>query len=235
MRAEMACVRRLVVRHTSVAALAIAATFFSRVDVHAQAGTTESRMAALRQVIAQYVQTRGQLPGTLQEICRDGVPRPLMPASQDLQGLRDGWGRPFVYRQIGGEYELRSLGADGEPETADDLVFRPSWERAWFLAASGCYTTDFARWPEFQGAVLVLDTVSVYPGAYVLEPSPYPYRGLWRAPARDSLVLEWAEVHSIARMWLRREGDALRGLAERPGYRSRKIVATRTICPDGSG
>jgi hypothetical protein len=228
-------VHRRVARHACIVLSAILVTCFSLAGLHRQGGGTESRMAALRRAIAAYAQTHGQLPESLQEICRVGTSCPLMPASQARQGMRDEWGRAFVYRQVDGEYELRSLGADGESGTADDLVFRPSWERAWIQAASGCYRTDFARWPEFRGAVLVLDTMSTYPGAFVLKPNPYPYRGLWRVLTQDSVLVEWAEVHSIARIRFRREGDSLVGTAERPSHQSWRAVATRTACPDSSG
>jgi hypothetical protein len=136
---------------------------------------------------------------------------------------------------VDAEYELRSLGADGKTGTDDDLVFRPSWEQAWVGAVSGCYETDLGRWPEFSGRVLVLDTTALDPGAFTLRPVPEPYRGgFWRVPTEDSVFLEWAEVHAIARLRFRRVGDTLVGTAERPRQKSWRVVASRTACPDTS-
>jgi hypothetical protein len=41
-----------------------------------------------------------------------------------IQDLRDPWRRPFVYKiKPGVEFSLRSIGVDGMPETADDIVY----------------------------------------------------------------------------------------------------------------
>lgn len=231
-----ASAHRRVARRVSLVLWAILAACLSPQELQGQVGQTRSRMRDLREAIAQYAQAQGQFPESLQEICRDGSPCRLMPPSQDCRGVRDGWGRPFLYRLVDGEYELRSLGADGRPSTDDDLVFRPSLERAWAGTVSGCYKTAFGGWPEFpKDVVLVLDTTALDPGAFVLRPVPEPYDGgSWKPRSQDSLLLEWFDVHSSARIRLRQFGDSLVGMAERPRHKPTRIVAHRTDCPDGS-
>ena len=107
-------------------------------------------------------------------------------------------------------------------------MFRPSWEHARVEASQGCYVTDFAQWQEFRGAVLILDTTMLAPGVFALRPVPKPYSsGVWQVPTEDSVLLAWAEVHSIARFRFQRLADSLVGTADRPKTRTSRVVARR--------
>ena len=70
---------------------------------------------------------RGRLPVTLAELRA-----PDLPSRFEAQP-RDRWDHPIEYRiveEAAGEIRLRSLGPDGKPDTADDLVWPPgkSWK-----------------------------------------------------------------------------------------------------------
>lgn len=204
-------------------------------ELQAQIGETRSRIQHIREAIAEYALAKGRLPETLQEICPDRTPCGLMPPSNDRQGLRDGWGRPFVYNPVNGEYEVRSIGPDGSPGTSDDLVFRPSSERSRALSLAGCYKLDLGLWEEFPGRVFVLDTAVLAPGVFVLRPVPKQYdQASWGVRSQDSVLLELAEIHSIVRIRFRQLGDSLVGAAERLQRGPSKVVAHRTKCPDTS-
>jgi len=124
-------------RRAGILLYAVLAACLPGQRLRAQVGETESRIGAVRRAIVDFMQTHGQLPGSIEDLCKEGSPCRFMPISQDRGGLRDGWGRPILYRQVEGEYELRSTGPDGNRGNADDLVFRPSWEHARVEASQG--------------------------------------------------------------------------------------------------
>lgn len=193
---------------------------------------TQDQIYYIRVVIAEFDSLNGRLPENLEEICQVGVPCPWMLPEDNLHGLKDGWGAPFIYDLVDGEYELGSAGPDKRAGTADDIRFRPSVERARVSEAAGCYRADLVWWKEYAGGELVLDTLVLAPGAFVLKPSQQDYSmASWQLLPRDSVVLEWAEVDAIARLRLKVTGDSLVGVAAIPRYRARRVVAHRTQCP----
>ena len=82
---------------------------------------TEHRMALVREAVGQFYEQRGRYPETLHELSSSPAA-----AARELDRLSDGWDRPLSYSRIGAGYQVRSSGADGVPNTADDLVIRIS-------------------------------------------------------------------------------------------------------------
>lgn len=219
-------------RVLALAVCAIPSVFVLPSRGQEQAAETRSRMRDVRVAIAQYFEMHHQFPENLQGICPDGLPCRLMPPSNDRRGIRDGWGRPFVYHRLEGDYELTSLGPDGRSGTADDMVFRPSLEQRWATTVHGCYLASSGWWTGFADHVFVLDTAAFYLGSFVLSPLLGGHtRAFWQVPAQDSVVLRWTDVHSIVNVRLRHNGDSLEGIAERPRHRPVTVVARRISCP----
>lgn len=87
---------------------------------------TELGLRVLQKWVEAHRVKHGRLPDSLQAI--------IPPDPDDPNFLphdryhRDGWNRPFIYVWTGPSYELRSLGADGNP-SADDLVVISPRER----------------------------------------------------------------------------------------------------------
>ena len=85
---------------------------------------THERLALLDEWIrASVVRTR-QRPRSLDEVRPpDDVAAGYVPLDQFL---RDGWGRAIEYQPgpTSRAYELRSLGADGQARTEDDIILR---------------------------------------------------------------------------------------------------------------
>jgi len=132
---------------------------------------TQDQIFYIRVAIAAFDSAHGRLPEQLREICEPGSACPWMLPGDNLDGLKDGWGVPFVYERVHEEYELRSAGPDMHPHTADDVVFRPSIEHARMMQAAGCYEANFDWWEEYSGGHLILDTTAIAPGAFVLRPA----------------------------------------------------------------
>ena len=85
---------------------------------------THERLALLDEWIRASVARTGKLPRSLDEVRPpDDVAGGYVPLDRFL---RDGWGRAIEY-QPGPpslSYELRSLGADGQARTGDDVTLR---------------------------------------------------------------------------------------------------------------
>jgi hypothetical protein len=88
----------------------------AEVDRYLQAQTdlTRSNMQSLQAIIASYLATEGELPAGLQAVRAAG----LM-----TSGAQDAWGRDIRYeKRSEASFRLTSLGRDGQPGTADDIV-----------------------------------------------------------------------------------------------------------------
>ena len=77
--------------------------------------TTFGKMAIIMEAISEYSKTRKTLPPSLPSLNR---------GFSDPQAIQDGWGRNILYLVdvTNKTYIIRSLGADGKRETADDLL-----------------------------------------------------------------------------------------------------------------
>jgi hypothetical protein len=77
--------------------------------------TTLGKIAVIMEAISQYSQARKTLPSSLPSLNR---------AFSDPEAVQDGWGRNILYfvDLTNNTYIIRSLGADGKRETADDLL-----------------------------------------------------------------------------------------------------------------
>lgn len=85
---------------------------------------TRERLALIDDWIRAAIARDGKAPASL-----DAVRPPDADAARYVpldRFLRDGWGREIDYQSRPGTkfYELRSLGEDGTPNTADDVVLR---------------------------------------------------------------------------------------------------------------
>ena len=79
----------------------------------ARVDTTKAQMTQIEQTISMYHASKRRLPEALEEI-KDEMQGGVIP--------QDGWGNDFVYRKISKkDFELISLGADGEEGGADDF------------------------------------------------------------------------------------------------------------------
>ena len=77
---------------------------------------TYARSRIARAVLRDYFAANGHYPVRL----RDALDlEPSYPVSPYM----DGWERPWLYQRTEFDYELRSAGADGLPDTSDDIVF----------------------------------------------------------------------------------------------------------------
>lgn len=164
----------------------------------------------LREGIARYVDTAGHLPDSLRAICPslEGERCHWLPFGYQLE---DAWGRSVRYSRIGGEYELRSPGRDGRTGTADDIVFRPSVERALVAQVAGCYQVHLPWWLEFPGEFR-LDSTTLDIGAYSASPKVPPYRlVVWSPIAADSVAVQWIETHHARQLRLHVGADSLVG------------------------
>ena len=106
----------------------------TRTDEPAPVGTgterllTHERLALLDEWIRASVARTGKLPRSLDEVRPpDDVAGGYMPLDRFL---RDGWGRAIEYQpeSASHSYELRSLGADGQARTGDDVTLRSRTE-----------------------------------------------------------------------------------------------------------
>lgn len=85
---------------------------------------TRERLALIDDWIRAAIAREGKAPTSL-----DAIRPPEADAARYVpldRFLRDGWGREIDYQARPGTefYELRSLGGDGTPNTADDVVLR---------------------------------------------------------------------------------------------------------------
>lgn len=87
--------------------------------------TAKAEMSNLKSLISQYDLQVGALPATLEALYEQpsdlADPSKWIRVSSKAIGP-DPWGRPYEYKVNGAEYEIRSLGPDGQSNTDDDIV-----------------------------------------------------------------------------------------------------------------
>jgi hypothetical protein len=159
------------------------------------------------------------------------------------QRVVDEWNHPFAYRRVADEYELRSAGPDGQLETPDDLVYRPSTERRMVELMAGCYRVSFEHWTEYPSASLLrLDTLETSIGQYAAAPSlaGYTFEPWWIPIDQSTAEVTWLTYHHSAVLRLRRlEGSVEATLsggggAASPGIgrppRGERVAAEQVLC-----
>jgi general secretion pathway protein G len=87
--------------------------------------TAKAEMSNLKGFIAQYDLNVGALPSTLEALYE--APSDLADPTKWTRISRepikpDPWNHPYEYKVNGSEYEIRSLGPDGQSGTDDDIV-----------------------------------------------------------------------------------------------------------------
>ena len=87
--------------------------------------TAKATMSNLKSLISQYDLNVGGLPSTLEALYEQ--PSDLADPSKWMKLVSepikpDPWGRPYEYKVNGSEFEIRSLGPDGQSGTDDDIV-----------------------------------------------------------------------------------------------------------------
>ena len=80
---------------------------------------TQARELNIAKWTADFLRAKGRLPASVSELT-------LPEASSDPKEnpMNDAWGRRILLSPHGQGFEVRSYGADGQPNTADDLVHR---------------------------------------------------------------------------------------------------------------
>jgi general secretion pathway protein G len=87
--------------------------------------TAKADISNLKNMLSQYEMMVGTYPSALQDLHEQ--PSDLQDPSKWVKIARDAikpdpWQHPYEYKLNGGEYELRSLGPDGQSGTDDDIV-----------------------------------------------------------------------------------------------------------------
>ena len=109
-----------------IAAIAgIAVVNMGGVRTRAFTQTAKAEMNNLKGLISQYDLNVGSLPSTLESLYEQ--PSDLADPTKWIRVSRDPikpdpWNHPYEYKVNGSEYELRSLGPDGQSGTDDDIV-----------------------------------------------------------------------------------------------------------------
>ena len=200
---------------------------------------TSYTFSELRAGIAHHAQTSGTLPDSLGALC--SAPGPACPWRNPGVEILDGWGRRIAYRRLDGEFELRSWGADGVEASADDIVFRPSVERATVTRLAGCYRVALPWWKDYPEDWLELLPDSTGIGEFHLWPDEFGFFRMasWQPISPDSIVVSWVSQHYSREFHLRVFPDSLVGVASQgvgfargrePAFRRRRVVAHRG-CP----
>jgi hypothetical protein len=200
---------------------------------------TEYTFSELRRGLAHYQTRTGALPDSLGAMC-PGNSRDECPWRSSLFEYRDTWRRPVLYSRVDGEFELRSAGPDGVASNSDDLVFRPSLERAVVARIASCYKISLPWWKEYPYEWLDLLPESTSVGHYRASPVPGIYRvAYWQPISADSIIVAWVSQHHAREFHLRIYADSLvgrarlgAGFASGRGERLRphRVVAFRSNC-----
>ena len=109
-----------------IAAIAgIAVVNIGGVRVQAFNRTAKAEISNFKSLIATYDLNVGSLPSTLEALYEQ--PSDLADPTKWSRVSRDPikpdpWGRPYEYKVNGTEFEIRSLGPDGQSGTDDDIV-----------------------------------------------------------------------------------------------------------------
>lgn len=105
----------------------VASTACSQVSREEASRNTETYIRIVAGLAAEFDSVRGRYPVSLAELCiysqRDCSSR------RPVDGVNDGWGRPFVYKTLDTGFEIASLGPDGILGTPDDQVVNPVQDR----------------------------------------------------------------------------------------------------------
>lgn len=204
------------------------------------------QLRQIRNAIDRHLAEMGELPSGLNTVCPEMRGGDTCPFWLPGDSLLDPWDRSFVYEIIDAEYVLGSAGPDTIVGTSDDILIRPSVERSRVEAAAGCYRVDLTWLSGIPGdTILQLDTAAAVTAqyAYLASPSIDRYVGApaWRPLGRDSLIVEWVEIHHAVHLRLAILGDSLAGttraelgLASWWGspFRPRSIGGRRIMCED---
>jgi general secretion pathway protein G len=109
-----------------IAAIAgIAVVNIGGVRVQAFNRTAKAEISNFKSLIATYDLNVGSLPSTLEALYEQ--PSDLADPTKWTRVSRDPikpdpWGRPYEYKVNGADFEIRSLGPDGQSGTEDDIV-----------------------------------------------------------------------------------------------------------------
>lgn len=111
----------------------VAPRYFSQVG-RSEVRSAQAQIAALRNALDAYRLDMGSYPSTEQGLSALSA-RPQGAARWNGPYLQravppDPWGRPYQYRAPGqhGEYDLLSLGKDGQPGGSDEAADITSWQ-----------------------------------------------------------------------------------------------------------
>lgn len=112
----------------AIMAFAASQIFGGRDQANVRLATTQLESLAAK--VEQYRMDTGQLPSSLEALVTNpGASGWLGPYVRAAKDLNDPWGRPVQIRTPGanGEFELLSLGGDGQPggESTDADIVRP--------------------------------------------------------------------------------------------------------------
>jgi hypothetical protein len=151
-------------------------------------------------------QRGSQLPESLQQLC------PLLANCWGKGRALDGWSRPFLYDAPGTAYRLRSLGADGNPETADDIDFSPSTRSERSRSIGGCWSVDSGL-AEVRVRRVWFDTVVSIGGEFPLKADESRVSGSWAPWTADSIVASLSRSASRTDIAMRSTDDRLDGVA----------------------
>ena len=200
----------------SLAGIAVvASTACSQVSREQASRNTETYIRIVAGLVTEFMSVRGRYPVSLAELCiysqRDcSTQRPV-------DGVNDGWGRPFVYRTLDTGFEIVSLGPDGIVRTPDDQVVNPVQDRVRASKVAGCYRVARGWWPSYSPKVQ-LDTapgtVGPFNSTYALDVSAPGGSGQaeWYLVGQDSLILQWVAFReAVSSIRARIYGDTLRG------------------------
>jgi hypothetical protein len=180
----------------------------------------EAQVRALYGVVLDYRANRGAWPSTLNEAC-DEYPSPRCPPlGIDDTIPVDSWGLPIYYTRKADGFEIRSLGPDRRPGTADDLAITYPDDRFLARRIAGCYRPMVGWWKTSPG-VIRLDTLSGtlfdYSGGYLVQtalPRGAGRQTEWFPTSPDSISLQWADGTQVRMLRLKVSGDTLRGRAD---------------------
>ena len=112
----------------AVLAALIAPRFFGQVG-KAKTAVAQQKLGVIGQAVEKFYYDTGRFPRSLDELVSKpaDVPEDKWDPSLKAKDLNDPWGRPFVYRDPGTNYQLSSLGADGQEGGAGEDADVKNW------------------------------------------------------------------------------------------------------------
>jgi len=193
----------------------IASAACSQVSREQASRNTETYIRIVAGWATEFQGVRGRYPVSLAELCNYN--QRACSSRRPVDGVNDGWGRPFVYKTRDTEFEIVSVGADGILGTPDDQVVNPVQDRLRASKVAGCYTVARGWWPSYSPKVQ-LDTgpgtIFRVNDAYALDVSAPGGSGQaeWYLVGQDSLILQWVVFREgVSSIRARVYGDTLRG------------------------